>query len=341
MSRVLTGIQSTGAPHLGNLLGAILPGIELSRQPGNEAFFFIADFHSLTTVHDPQILSDNTYATAAAWLACGFDTDNGYFYRQSDIPEVTELTWYLTCFFPVSRLQLAHSFKDKVDSGKIAKVSSGLMFYPMLMAADILMYDAEIVPVGKDQQQHLEFTRVVANKINHQYGEGTLVVPEAMIKEDVKTVPGTKKDEEGKFMKMSKSYNNFINIFETDKKLRKTINKIQTDSTPQNEPKDPDNCLVYNLYKLIAPAEQVADLREAYLKPGMMYGDAKKKLFEAVIERFGDAREKYDQLMQNRSEIDARLMEGAEKAGIVAHEVLARVRSKLGYKKLAYFGGEN
>lgn len=335
MARILTGIQSTGSPHLGNLLGAILPGIELANQPENEAFFFIADLHTLTTVHDADLLAEGTYSTAAAWLACGFDTNKGFFYRQSDIPEVTELTWYLTCFFPHSRLELAHSFKDKRASGKVT-VSSGLFFYPMLMAADILMYDAEIVPVGKDQLQHLEFTRDVAEKINRAYGEDTLVLPEARIKEDVKTVPGITKDADGNFMKMSKSYGNAINIFLPDKQLRKRIMKIETDSTPLEDPKDPDTCIVYALYKLVATEEQTAALREDYLRGGMGYGHAKQQLYEAIIEKFGEAREKYHHFMNNKDEIDEHLRIGAEKAGTVAYEVLSRVRERLGYKKFAY-----
>jgi tryptophanyl-tRNA synthetase len=284
-------------------------------------------------------LRENTYATAAAWLACGFNTERGFFYRQSDIPEVTELTWFLTCFFPFSRLELAHSFKDKSD--KLEHVSSGLFFYPMLMAADILMYDAQIVPVGKDQKQHLEFTRDVAERINNRFGQDTFIIPEARIREDVQTVPGTTRGEDGGFTKMSKSYGNTINIFEPDKALRKTIMRIETDSKGMDEVKDPDTCIVYNLHKLVASAEQSAELREAYLKPGMGYGHAKETLYQAILERFGEAREKYHFYMANRKEIDGKLQEGAEKAGTVAYEVLSRVRSKLGYKKLAYFGGEN
>jgi tryptophanyl-tRNA synthetase len=338
MARILTGIQSTNVPHLGNMLGAILPGIELANTPGNEAFFFIADFHSLTTVHDPEVLRENTYATAAAWLACGFDTEKGFFYRQSDIPEVTELTWFLTCFFPFSRLELAHSFKDKADN--LSQVSSGLFFYPMLMAADILMYDANVVPVGKDQRQHIEFTRDVAERINNRFGAETFVIPEARTEESVQVVPGIFKDAEGNFAKMSKSYGNTIVVFEDDKKLRKRIMSIQTDTTPMEEVKNPDTCLVYTLYSLIATAEQTAELREAYLKPGMGYGWAKEQLYKAILERFGEARERYNFYMGNKKELDLKLQEGAEKAGTVAYEVLSRVRSKLGYKKLAYFGGE-
>lgn len=338
MARILTGIQSTNVPHLGNILGAILPGIALSNVPENEAFFFIADFHSLTTIQDPELLRENTYATAAAWLACGFDTNKGFFYRQSDIPEVTELTWYLTCFFPYSRLELAHSFKDKSDN--LSQVSSGLFFYPMLMAADILMYDAQVVPVGKDQKQHIEFTRDVAERINARFGEDTFVIPDAQIREDVQLVPGTTRAEDGSFMKMSKSYGNTINIFETDKILRKTIMRIETDSKGLEEVKDPDACIVYNLFKLVADTEKTAELREAYLKGGMGYGHAKEQLYQAILERFGEAREKYHYYMTNKKEIDNMLQEGAEKAGTVAYQVLSRVRSKLGYKKLAYFGGE-
>ncbi len=338
MARILTGIQSTNVPHLGNILGAILPGIELANAPGNEAFFFIADLHSLTTVHEPEVLMENTYATAAAWLACGFDTEKGFFYRQSDIPEVTELMWFLTCFFPFSRLELAHSYKDKVE--KLGSVSSGLVFYPMLMAADILLYDANIVPVGKDQLQHLEFTRDVAERINARFGSDTFVIPEARIDEHVQIVPGIYKDEAGNFTKMSKSYGNTINIFEDDKKLRKRVNGIQTDNTSIELAKDPDTCIVYRLYSMIASTEQTASLREAYLRPGMGYGWAKEQLYLALIERFGDAREKYHFYMGNKKELDLKLQEGAEKAGTIAYEVLCRMRSKLGYKKLAYFGGE-
>ncbi|MFN8398128.1 MAG: tryptophan--tRNA ligase [Bacteroidia bacterium] len=338
MARILTGIQSTNVPHLGNILGAILPGIELSKMPGNEAFFFIADFHSLTTIHDPEVLRENTYATAAAWLALGFNTDRGFFYRQSDIPEVTELTWYLTCFFPFSRLELAHSFKDKSD--RLDAVSSGLFFYPMLMAADILMYDANVVPVGKDQKQHIEFTRDVAERINNRFGADTFVIPDAMIRQEVQTVPGIFKDPDGSFVKMSKSYNNTINIFVSDKELLKRVNQIQTDATPIEEAKNPDTCLVYSIFSMLASAEKTAELREDYLKPGLGYGHAKRRLYDALIERFGEAREKYSYYMSNKKELDMLLQEGAEKAGTIAYEVLSRVRSKMGYKKLAYFGGD-
>ena len=332
MARILTGIQSTGTPHLGNLLGAILPGIELSRQAGNEAFFFIADLHSLTTIHDPAVIRENTRATAAAWLACGFDTDTGYFYRQSDVPECTELTWYLTCFFKYNRLKLAHSFKDKAEKFGEESVTAGLFFYPMLMAADILLYDANIVPVGKDQKQHLEFTRDVAGKINHAYGADTLVLPEVRIDENVKTIVGTTKDEQGNFLKMSKSYNNTINIFDTDKRLRKTINRIQTDSKLPEEPKNPDENIVYELYKHIGSPEQVAEMREGLTKGGLGYGEFKKWLYEGICERFGEAREEFRRLMEQPDEIEAALEKGAAKARTVAQTVLGRVRERAGYK---------
>jgi tryptophanyl-tRNA synthetase len=323
---------------LGNILGAILPGIELANAPGNEAFFFIADFHSLTTVQDPVQLRENTYATAAAWLACGFDTEKGFFYRQSDIPEVTELTWFLTCFFPFTRLELAHSFKDKGD--KLEHVSAGLFFYPMLMAADILMYDADVIPVGKDQKQHIEFTRDIAERMNARFGSDTFVIPDASIQENVQLVPGIHKDAQGNFTKMSKSYGNTINIFEDDKKLRKRIMGIQTDTTPMEEPKNPDNCIVFRLHSMIGTADQSAALKEAYLKPGMGYRWAKEQLYNVILERFGETRERYHSYMNNKKGLDAKLQEGAEKAGTIAFEVLSRVRAKLGYKKLAYFGGD-
>lgn len=333
MARILTGIQATGVPHLGNLLGAILPGIELANNEKNESFFFIADFHSLTTIKDPDILKENTYSVAAAWLACGFDTQNGHFYRQSDIPEVTELTWYLANFISYQRMALAHSFKDKSEN--LSNVSGGLFLYPVLMAADILLYDAEIVPVGKDQKQHLEYTRDIAQNFNRTYGE-SLIVPDPMIQENVQTVPGVRKDADGKFIKMSKSYGNTINIFQTDKKLRKELNKIQTDSLDLGTPLPIENDIVFHLYSLIATPEQTEALREVYLSGKEGYGYAKGELYKLITERFGEAREKYNYFMSNKKLLDEKLKEGAEKAGVVAYDVLSRVREKIGYKKFAY-----
>ena len=257
MARILTGIQSSGRPHLGNLLGAIVPAIELSKDPGNESLFFIADLHSLTSVKDAAVMKENTYAVAAAWMACGFDTQKNLFYRQSHVPEVTELTWYLSCFTPFPMLANAHSFKDKAD--RLSDVNGGLFVYPVLMAADILMYDANFVPVGKDQKQHLEMTRDIANAFNNMYGE-TFVVPEVIISKEVMTVPGT----DGQ--KMSKSYDNIIDIFLPEKPLRKNIMSIVTDSTPLEEPKDPDTCNVFAIYSLLADTGQIQKLREKYLK---------------------------------------------------------------------------
>ena len=329
MARILTGIQSTGIPHLGNMLGAILPAIELSTNPANDSFFFIADMHSLTTIREPEVLRNNTYGTAAAWLACGLDTEKAVFYRQSDVTEVTELMWYLACFMPYSRMQLAHSFKDKAD--RMDMVSGGLFNYPILMAADILLYDAEIVPVGKDQKQHLEYTRMLAQKINNEYGgrkeNSILIVPDAQIDEAVMVVPGTDGE------KMSKSRDNTINIFVSDKQLKKQVMGIVTDSTPLEEPKDPDTCNVYALYALLANPSQIAEMRQNYQGGNYGYGHAKKALLELIKERFAKERETFNFYMENPDKLDEKLAEGAEKARKVAKEVLNRIRPKLGYRK--------
>lgn len=322
MARILTGIQSTGTPHLGNILGAILPAIEMAADPANESFLFIADMHSLTQIKDVEVLRTNTYATAAAWMACGLDTDKTVFYRQSDVPQVTELAWYLSCFFPYQRLTLAHSFKDKAD--RLEDVNAGLFSYPLLMAADILLYDAHIVPVGKDQLQHLEMTRDVVARFHHQMGE-TFVMPEAQVKENTMYIPGT----DG--AKMSKSKNNLIDIFLPEKALKKQIMGIQTDSTPLEEPKDPETDTVFALYSLLAGSEDVHAMRQNYLGGNYGYGHAKKALFECILERFGAARERFDHFMANRDELDIILKDGAEKAHAVADFVLGRVREKLGY----------
>ena len=322
MARILTGIQSTGVPHLGNLLGAIIPAIEMAKLPENDSFLFIADLHSLTQIKDGATLRSNTLATAAAWLACGLDTDKSVFYRQSDIPQTTELTWYLSCFFPYQRLTLAHSFKDKAD--RLADVNAGLFTYPMLMAADILLYDADYVPVGKDQLQHLEMTRDVASRMHTKVGD-IFVLPEAKVQEDTQLVPGTDGE------KMSKSRDNIINIFLPDKQLRKQIMVITTDSTPLEEPKDPDTCNVFALYKIIATTAQTEELRQKYLAGGFGYGHAKQALFELIIERFASERERFNYFMEHPEEVEMILKEGAVKAASVANEVLKRVRERLGY----------
>ena len=322
MSRILTGVQSTGTPHLGNLLGAILPAIEMANDSKNESFIFIADMHSLTQIKDGNELRENTYSVAATWLACGIDINKTVFYRQSDIPEVTELSWYLSCFFPYQRLTLAHGFKDKSD--RLADVNSGLFTYPMLMAADILLYDAEIVPVGKDQLQHLEMTRDVANRVNNTVGE-TLVPPQGKVNENTKLVPGTDGE------KMSKSRNNFINIFLADKKLRKQIMGIQTDSKALEEPKNPDTDNVFAIYKLLASDTQIAEMRANYEGGNYGYGHAKQALYELILDKFADVRAKYNHYMENKHEIDEALNIGAEKAREVAKGVLSRTRAKIGY----------
>ena len=322
MSRILTGIQSTGTPHLGNILGAILPAISLSNQPDNESFLFIADMHSLTQIKDGQTLRENTYATAATWLAFGLDTENTVFYRQSDVPQVTELAWYLNCFFPYQRLTLAHSFKDKAD--RLEDVNAGLFTYPMLMAADILLYDADVVPVGKDQLQHLEMTRDVAQRFHAKFGE-TFVLPEAQISEETMYVPGTDGE------KMSKSKNNTINIFDQPKKLKKTIMGIETDSKSLEEPKDPSNDNVFNLFKLLASQEAIEEMSANYLAGGYGYGHAKKELLLLIESKFKEPMEKFHYFMENKSLIDEVLLAGAQKAQTKADEVLGRVRNKLGY----------
>ena len=322
MARILTGIQSTGTPHLGNLLGAIIPAVALSQDAKNESLFFIADLHSFTTIRDAETLKENTYTTAAAWLAFGFDTDKNLFYRQSDVTEVTELTWYLNCFTPYPMLANAHSFKEKAD--KLSCVNSGLFTYPVLMAADILLYDAEIVPVGKDQMQHLEMTRDIAGAFNHKY-PNSFVIPETKVDKRMMIIPGT----DGQ--KMSKSYNNDIDIFLSDKKLRKQILGIQTDSTPLEDPKETENCNVFQLYKLLATDEQTTNLKAKYAAGNFGYGEAKQELFEVICDKFSDEREKFNHLMENKNIIEDELQKGAEKAKIIAKEVLNRVRKNIGY----------
>lgn len=325
MAKILTGIQSTGTPHLGNLLGAIIPAIELSNNPENESFLFIADLHSVTQIKDGQTLRDNTYSTAAAWLACGLDIEKVIFYRQSDVPQTAELSWYLSCFFPFQRLTLAHSFKDKSD--RLEDVNAGLFSYPMLMAADILLYDAQFVPVGKDQLQHIEITRDVAARFNHQMGE-TFVLPEPFTHEETKLVPGTNGG------KMSKSANNVINIFLDDKALRKQVMTIETDSTPLEDPKNPETCKIFAIYKLLAHETQLQAMLKNYKNKNhdFGYGHAKQALFELITEKFKLEREKYSHYMTHKANIDEALFLGAEKARVIANEVLQRVRGKLGFE---------
>ena len=320
MARVLTGIQSTGTPHLGNILGAIIPAIELSKKH-NDSFLFIADLHSLTQIKDGTELKQNTYSTAATWLSFGLDPKKTIFYKQSDIPITTELAWILSSYFPYQRLTLAHSFKDK--SNDLKNVNAALFTYPMLMAADILLYDADYVPVGKDQIQHLEITRDVASKFNNLHGE-TLIMPQAIVDDSTKLIIGT----DGQ--KMSKSKNNIINIFLPDNQLKKQIMSIKTDSLPIESPKNPHKCNVFALYSLIAKDKEVKQMKENYENGGFGYGEAKNKLFELILETYSKQRETYKYLMENKNEIDEILKEGSIKAKKVADEVIKRVKSKLG-----------
>lgn len=322
MARILTGVQSTGTPHLGNLLGAIIPAIEMANKPENDSFLFIADMHSLTQIKDGDLLRENTYSTAATWLAFGLNTDRVVFYRQSDVPQTAELSWYLSCFFPYQRLTLAHSFKDKAD--RLEDVNAGLFTYPMLMAADILLYDAEFVPVGKDQLQHIEITRDVAARFNNQMGE-TFVLPESQIEEGTMYVLGT----DGQ--KMSKSRNNFINIFLPEKQLRKQVMSILTDSKELEDPKDPETCHIFAIYRLLASEEELEAMRKNYLAGGYGYGHAKQALFDLILTKYAKQRERYNYLMENKSEIDQALETGAERARKVAQRVIDRVRAKVGY----------
>jgi len=323
MIRVLTGIQSTGMPHLGNVLGAMLPAIKMSNDPQKEAFLFIADLHAFTTIRNPEELRNNTYSVAAAWLALGFDIEKNVLFRQSDITEVTELTWYLNCLAPYPMLANAHSFKDRQN--RLAEVNGGLFTYPVLMAADILLYDANVVPVGKDQKQHLEITRDLASALNRQYGDDLLVVPEASIDENVQIIPGT----DGQ--KMSKSYNNYLGIFLPEKELKKQVMGIVTDSLGLDDPKNPATCNVFKLYEHVASAQQIAEMRTKYLAGGFGYGHAKNELLAVLLDRFKEARTSYDYLMSNPADLNARLQVGKDKARIIAATTLSRVRKAVGY----------
>jgi len=322
MARILTGVQSTGTPHLGNILGAILPAISLANSAENDSYLFIADMHSLTQIKDGATLRANTFSTAATWLSFGLDVEKTVFYRQSDVPEVTELSWYLSCLFPYQRLTLAHSFKDKAD--RLEDVNAGLFTYPMLMAADILLYDAEQVPVGKDQLQHLEMTRDVTQRFHNKYGE-TFVLPEATINENTMYIPGT----DGQ--KMSKSKGNLINIFAPEKELKKQVMGIVSDSKSLEEPKDPLTDTTFALYKCLAPQDEIEAMSANYLAGNYGYGHAKKALLELILQTFQEPREKYEYLNAHPQEVEDALQQGAEKARKTAQAVLQRVREKVGF----------
>ena len=322
LKRILTGIQSTGVPHLGNILGAIIPAINFSKSNNVESYFFIADFHSLTQIKDSKLLKQNTLYTASAWLACGLDPAKTVFYKQSGVPQVTELAWYLNCFFPYNRLTLAHSFKDKKD--RLDDVNSGLFNYPILMAADILLYDAHVVPVGKDQLQHLEITRNIASRFHNVFGN-TFILPQEHLQEETKLIPGTDGE------KMSKSKNNIIDIFASEKELIKQIQSIQTDSTELEKPKNWKTCNLFKIYKLLADEDQIKIMKENYENGGYGYGHGKKELSELILSKYKTEREKFTYYIANPDEVEKILSKGAVKAKITADDVLQRVRKKLGY----------
>ena len=322
MTRILTGIQSSGKPHLGNILGAIKPSIELSKNSKNDSLFFIADLHSLINIKDSKVRNENTLAIAASWKAMGFDYEKNYFYRQSKITQVCELAWYLNCFTPYPMLSNSHSFKDKSDN--LSDVNSGLFTYPVLMAADILLYDSEIVPVGKDQKQHLEITRDIAKSFNHNYGD-TFIIPESKIDKNVQTIPGI----DGR--KMSKTYENTIDIFADEKSLKKQIMSIVTDSKGIEDKKNPESCNIFNIFKLIASGDEVKKMKKNYVEGGYGYGHAKTHLLNLILDLYREERKLYSELIKNPDHLYDILVKGEKKARTIAEKVLSRVRSKLGY----------
>jgi tryptophanyl-tRNA synthetase len=323
MQRVLTGIQASGKPHLGNLLGAIEPAIQLSKVANRESFLFIADLHSLTTIKNPAIMQDNTYAVAAAWLASGFDYKQNFIYRQSRLAGFhTELMWYLNCLTPFPMLANATSFKDKSEN--LADVNAGLFTYPVLQAADILLYQSHLIPVGKDQSQHIEMTREIGGKFNRTFGEN-FVLPEAVINPDVMTIPGT----DGR--KMSKSLNNYIDVFLNEKDLMKQIKGIISDSKLLEDPKDPETDVTFKIFSVVASESEVEELKEKYLAGNFGYGHAKKALFEVIWTRFEKQRVLYNQYMNDLPELDKILKEGESRAFLIAQETISKVRMALGY----------
>lgn len=323
----LTGIKPTGQPHIGNYLGMIKPALELAQD--YQALYFIADYHALTTVKNKKELEDLTYQVTATWLALGLNPDDVIFYRQSDIPEVFELAWVLACFTAKGLLNRAHAYKtivdDNIEAGREEdkNINAGLYTYPVLMAADILLFGTHVVPVGLDQKQHLEITRDVALIFNKNYRE-VLVVPEAVIRKEVMTITGL----DGR--KMSKSYNNVIPLFAPSNQVRKQVMRIVTDSKRPEEPKDPDECNVFAIYRHFADADAVEAKRQLYLDGGLAYGDMKNDLYELLETTFAAQRGQYDTLMENRDELDRVLEKGAEKARAIAVPILAKVRKAIG-----------
>lgn len=317
--RALTGIKPTGTVHLGNYLGAIKPAIALTAE--YDAYYFIANYHALTTIHDPELMRQYTLEVAAAWLACGLDPARAVVFRQTDVPEVTELAWILSCVGGVGMLERSHSVKDARAKGM--EINIGTFSYPVLMAADILAYQSNIVPVGKDQKQHLEITRDLAQAFNHRFEEA-LTLPTALIREDVATVVGL----DGQ--KMSKSYDNIIPLFAPAKRLRKLIMKMKTDSLPVDAAKDPENCNVFQLYKQFATPEQIEDLDQRYRAGGLGYGTAKQALFEAVDAELQGPRAAYNSLLSDPLQIEKILEEGGKRARAIAAQTLNSVRTVTG-----------
>lgn len=322
--RALSGIKSTGLPHLGNYLGMMRPAIDL--QEDHDAYYFVADYHALTTVHAPEAMRDSTYEVTATFLALGLDPRRATFFRQSDVPEVAELAWILSCVTAMGLLERAHAYKAAKDRGEGGAVVHGLFAYPVLMAADILIYDSDVVPVGKDQIQHIEMTRDIAQRFNFIFGD-TFKIPEGLVREEVMTIPGL----DGQ--KMSKSYDNCIYPLEAPKKLRKRVMQIITDSTPLEDPKDPDTCNVFALYSLFATPEESADLAARYRAGGFGYGHAKVALYEKINGVMAPHRERFVELRQDRSTLEDILQDGASRAREIAREVVDRARSRCGFAK--------
>ena len=334
-TRVLTGITTTGTPHIGNYLGAIKPAIEATLNPNTNSFFFLADYHALIKCHDPERVAQSTREIAATWLALGLDTDKATFYRQTDIPEIPELTWILTCMCSKGLMNRAHAYKASVDANRDAGsedlddgITMGLFSYPILMAADILMFNAHKIPVGKDQIQHIEMARDIAGKFNHTYEE-LFTLPEAQVDEETQLIPGL----DGR--KMSKSYDNTIPLFAPTDQLRKLINQIKTDLREPGEPKDADNSTIFQLYNLFANKDESATMRSAF-ENGIAWGEAKRELFEFLDAKLSAPRARYNELMNNLDAVEAELHKGAEKARAEAAPLLEKVRIAAGIRPLTY-----
>jgi len=319
--RILSGIQPSGVLHIGNYFGMMRPAVELQKE--GETFYFIADYHALTSVRNPEALRENSRQVALDFLACGLDPARAALFRQSDVPQVTELAWILSTVAPMGLLERAHSYKDKLARGLASTV--GLFSYPVLMAADILIYDSDAVPVGKDQKQHIEITRDLAVKVNETFGQ-VFKLPEPRINPDTQVVPGL----DGQ--KMSKSYGNNIDIFGDEKETRKRVMSIVTDSTPVEAPKDPERSTIIQLYSLFASKDELADMRERFKKGGTGYGDFKKELFEKLWEYFSPMRKRREEILRDKSYIDKVLARGAKRANGIADQVMERVRTAVGLR---------